>query len=320
MTSPGAALRAVRPHPHRGDIVAAGALPLVVAFLLVQVRFDGDWASGVLLLLALVPGAFVFGMGLASELEEDQPRAYQSVLLLGGLALLLVTLLRLAEVLGSDAPLDAAGARTWVFVVFAALAAVPAWWLRSALSLLVQLLATIVAVTSLASWVADAGTTAQRWILFLLALIFLLGHLAQRERRRAHAVQFANAAGVAMLALGVSGGGLPFIGGGDGLGGGWELMILAAAFGLVAYAGVDGERGPGYLGVLLLLEFGALAGREASLLWWPLILLAMAATMLAVGLRPRRDLPPEPEMPAGPSHPPPRPPRPHVVGPPGDEA
>jgi len=292
-------LRALRPHPHRGDIVAAGALPLVVAVLLVQVRFDGHWARGVLLLVALVPAAVVFGMGLAAEVEEpeDGPRAYQSVLLLGGLALALATLLRLAQVLGVDSPLKAAGTLVWVSGAVAALAAVPAWWLRSSLSLLVQLVAIAIAVLAFVHRAFDAGTTAQRWMLFGLMLAFLLGHLVQRERRREHAVQFANAAGLAVLAIGVSGIGIAFLVRGGGLGAGWELLLAAAGLGLVAYAGVDGERGPGYLGVVILLVFVVLAGRGASLLWWPLLLLAMAATMLAVGLRPRRELPPEPEMP-----------------------
>jgi hypothetical protein len=326
-------LRALRPHPHRGDVVAAGALPLVVAVLLLEVRFDGHWARGVLLLVALVPGAVVFGMGLAAELEEpeDGPRAYQSVLLLGGLALVLVSLLRLAQVLGVDSPVSAAGTVFWVFGSFAALAALPAWWLRSSLSLLLQLIAIAIAVLAFADWAFDAGPTARRWVLLVLVLVFLLGHLVQRERRRAHAVQFANAAGLAVVAIGAPTASIAalavVLGAADGFfalqaaSAWWELVLLAAGFGLIAYAGVDGERGPGYLGVVILLEFVVGASPYDSMLWWPLILLAMAATMLAVGLRPRRELPPEPEMP--PADPPrgiaSERPRPSVVPPADDD-
>jgi len=79
---------------------------------------------------------------------------------------------------------------------------------------------------------------------------------------------------------------------------GWKLYVLAVGCGLIAYAGVDSEPGPAYVGVLVLGAFALLAGlpvaTRGSLVGWPLFLLAIGAAGLAVGLRPRRPLPPEP--------------------------
>ena len=37
------------------------------------------------------------------------------------------------------------------------------------------------------------------------------------------------------------------------------------------------------------------AGAEETILWWPLILLALGGGVMAAGLRPRTPLPPEPD-------------------------
>jgi hypothetical protein len=82
---------------------------------------------------------------------------------------------------------------------------------------------------------------------------------------------------------------------------GWKLWILIVAFGLIAYAGVDRERGPAYIGVVMLLGFALLVGYSASsrgsLVGWPLFLLIIGAGGIAIGLRPRAPLPPEPPTP-----------------------
>ena len=173
------ALAAVRPHPHRGDLIAAAAVPLAVGVLMTEVRFASVWGRGVLFVLALLATALVLGMGLLAPLEEVRPRAYQTVLLVAG---------------------------------------------------------------------GHAGT-------------------------------------------------------------GWELVLLAVGLALVAYAGVDREPGPGYLGFVVLALFVAIAGPPsisgASLIGWPILLLILGGAGVAAGLRPRRDLPPEPAPPVPP--PPPRP-------------
>jgi hypothetical protein len=55
-----------------------------------------------------------------------------------------------------------------------------------------------------------------------------------------------------------------------------------------------------FLGAANLALFVAVAGPRSgdgpSLIGWPIVLLLMAGGLLAIGLRPREDLPPEPPM------------------------
>ena len=37
----------LRPLPHRGDVVAAGAVALAALVALLQVRFDDTWSNGI---------------------------------------------------------------------------------------------------------------------------------------------------------------------------------------------------------------------------------------------------------------------------------
>src|SRR3954467_9862046 len=90
---------ALRPHPHRGDLIAAGAVPLTVAVVMLNVRMDATWGDGIHLVITALACAIVLGMGLLAVREDEFPRAYQTVLLLAGLGLLIVTLFRLAQVL-----------------------------------------------------------------------------------------------------------------------------------------------------------------------------------------------------------------------------
>jgi hypothetical protein len=308
----------LRPHPHRGDLIAAAAVPLTVAVLMIDVRFDGVWTRGALFALTLLATGLVLGMGLLARLEEDRPRAYQTVLLVAGLGLFAVTLVRFAQVLGEDAPLAASGTVTWMAVALAGAAAFPAWRLRSPVCALVEFLAGGLALLAFVDWVfAPKGPDTERWILLLLIVVYVVTHLRWRERWDRHAVQAVNAAGVAAIALaltfagsllGVQGayfnGSQAVVqGGAFGTAMGapdtwWALVLVAIGLGLAAYAAVDREPGPGYLGVVVLLLFVLLVGRPsnhgASLVGWPILLLLAGGFGIAAGLRPRRELPPEP--------------------------
>ena len=315
-------LGALTPHPHRGDLIAAGAVPLALGVLLIDVRFADAWSNGILLVLTALACGLVLGMGLLAPLEGERPRAYQQVLLLAGLVLGFVALLRFARVLGAHEALAAAGSRTWIFAVVALVAAWIARTRRSAICALIAALGAIVAVVSFVAWVfAPKGPATFRWILLALAIGFVLAALARRDVQRHESVYLVDAAGVAILLLGVT-----FLGaaalayapvphgllvGGMHLlgipmavpGGGWKLVLLAAGLGLVAYAGVDRESGPAWLGALVLLVFVALVGIQgaggASLWFWPLVLLLLGGAAIGAGLRPRRELPPEPPGPGG---------------------
>jgi len=126
----------------------------------------------------------------------------------------------------------------------------------------------------------------------------VLASLALREPAPRHAQQLVNAAGLAIAAIGFLSV-APAVFGDEltpGLPGFWEVVLLAAGFGLIAYGALDRAPGPAYLGVVntvLFILAVALSGDD-TLYWWPLTLLLVGIVMLGAGLRPRRPLPPEP--------------------------
>jgi hypothetical protein len=291
----------LRPHPHRGDLVAAGSVVLAVAIGMVNVRMDATWGKGVFLVLNLLGFALVFTMGMLAEMEDGRPRPYQSALLVAGLWLLALTLYRLAQVLGVGNPISASGTVFWTATVLSGVAAWPAWTRNSAICALIEVVAGGVALLAFVDWVFNPhGPTTRRWILLLLLTIYVLASLWRRDRERRHAVMMVNAAGLAVVALELTffGSLVTVLGpppGGPGFG--WALVMLAGGFGLVAYAAIDREPGPGYLGVLVLALAIVLVGRPhitGDLLFWPLFLLLVGLAGVGLGLRPRRRLPPEP--------------------------
>jgi hypothetical protein len=296
-----AALERLRPHPHRGDVIAAGAVALAAGVAMVNIRMDGTWGSGIHFVMTALAAALILGMGMLAPLEGEDPRPYHSTLLVAGLLLADIALLRLADVLGASGTGDSSGAIFWTQLATAALALLAARRANSAVCTLIAAVALGGAFLAFVDWVFDPhGVTTFRWLLVLLALVYATASLNARQRRPRHAVQLVSASGLAVLALEA----LSVL---DGLdddsgfspGWGWELFMLAASWGLLAYAAVDRERGPGYIGFFALAGYVYLAGvpdRDgASLIGWPIVLLLIGAAGLAVGLRPRQPLPPAPD-------------------------
>lgn len=298
----------VRPAPDRLDLVAAGAVPVAIAVLMVDVRFDGVWGRGVLLVVTLLAALAVFGPAMAALKEGEHPRPAHTALLVIGLALVAVTIFRLAQVFGVDRPLQASGTLFWTSALFAAVAAVPGWgWLNSPVCALIEVLAGGLALEGFVDWVFDPhSATTFRWILLLLIFVYAGGHLRARDERPRHAVQMVNAAGVAALVLVLSFGLTPFATGHSSTW--WELVVLVVGVALAAFAVWERERGPGYLGFAVLLAFAIVAGMRdpggASLVGWPLLLLIVGGGILVLGMRPRRapspTPPPPPPPPAAP--------------------
>jgi hypothetical protein len=289
----------LRPLPHRGDVVAAGAVALAALVLLLQLRFNGLWSEGVHLAYAAAAVGFVGALALRAPREGPEPRPYESALLASTLALAVPALTRLAQALGSDG-LNSSGTVAWVGGVLAVLGFGLAAARASALCVLLGAVALGVGLLGAVQWLFEPRTPqAMRWVLLALASGFALATVAQRDRRPRHAVALADAGGLAALALAVSlviGGILNFgFAPMRGAGTGWELFLYACGFGLCAYSAVDRASGPGWIGAAVLaVTTVAAAGSEPTLLGWPLVLAVAAGALLVIGLRPSRPLPPAP--------------------------
>lgn len=302
-------LARLRPHPHRGDVVAAGVVVLTLFAVVTDVRFATEWSDPTRLLFVAAVAAPVLAMAIQAGAGDAVPRPYEAVLLVASFLLVLLVLGELSRALGGG---GGSGTVTWVGALLAAWCA---WLARRRNSAIMTLLAAatgLVVAVAFVDWAFSPGSLGTfRWVLLAGALGLTLGAVHQRDARRRHAVALADAAGLAAIAIGATlvvdqllglfGGFLTlFATGGlhvDGGPLGWELVLLAFGFGLIAYGSVDRERVPAFLGVVVLVLFVTRAGVGATLIGWPIVLLVLAAVLLAVGLRPRRDLPPEPPVP-----------------------
>jgi hypothetical protein len=287
----------LRPPPHRGPLIAAGAVVLATGLAAGEIRLIEELSPGVHLLALGAPAALVLALGLQAPNEDDRPPAYQSVLLVTGLLLLAGALLRLADATGADfESLYSAGAYTWTGLVLCGVAVWASVRRRSAVCLLIAAIAGAVAVLAGVDWIFDPdGFTAARWLLLAMAVGLVLGSLALRASAPRHAELLVAGAALAILAIGLQG-----VVASDGetlLPDFWELVVVAAGCGLVAFGAVDRSPGPAWLGVANLALFVLVTGvlNDETLYWWPLMLILLGATAIAAGLRPRRPLPPEPD-------------------------
>lgn len=298
----------LRPPPHRGPLIAAGAVVLATGLALAELRLTSEELAPVvhLLVIGAVAG-LTLALGLQAPNEDGRPPAYQSVLLVTGLLLLYPALLRLADVLGAELG-DGfpAGELTWVSLVEVGAALFAGLRCRSAICLLIAAIAGAVALLSGWQWIFENDSfTASRWLLLLSAIALALASLVLRAGSPRQSELMVDGAGLAILAIGLQGL-LSYVVGsfnlfqspsGPLLPGFWELVVLAAGCGLVAYGAIERSPGPAWLGVANLLVFVVAAGAlsDRTLYWWPLILILLGAVAMAAGLRPRQPLPPEPD-------------------------
>lgn len=294
----------LRPKPFRGDVVAAGVVVLTTLVWVVTARLADTWGGGVHLAYAAVACAFVAAMGVLSPMEGDEPRAYQSVLYVAAVALFIDVVAQASRVLGADDALSAAGNLTSVLAVVAVFALAFATRRNSAVCTLLGSLAGGLAVLAAVAWIwSPDGLATIRWVLLALIAVFVVAAIGQRDRRPRHGVALIDVAGLATLAIAGSFFD-PFGEEEDALAAvpwGWELLILAVGFGLIAYSSVDRQPGPAYIGVLNLIAFTAITSPEvdlgdATLLGWPLVLAGAAVFLLVIGLRPTTPAPPPPDI------------------------
>jgi hypothetical protein len=301
-------LELLRPPPHRGPLIAAGAVVLATGLALFELRLDDKLALGVHFLVLGIPAGIVLGLGLQAPNEDGRPPAYQSVLLVTGLLLLFPALLRLSAALGAeDFSTDfPAGELTWTALVTTGVALVAAVRRRSAICLFLAAVFGMLALLSGWEWAFENETfTASRWLLLLAATGLVLTSLALRAGAPRQAELLIDAAGVAILFIGLQGVWLTLFAAVALQAGAeqptlpdfWELIVFGAGCGLLAYGAIDRVPGAAWLGLANLVVFVLDVGLEAgeAIYFWPIALILLGGIAMGAGLRPRRPLPPEPD-------------------------
>jgi len=281
---------------------------LATGLAVFELRLDDKLAVGVHFLILAGAAGIVLALGLQAPNEDGRPPAYQSVLLVTGLLLLFPALLRLSAALGAEdfATDFPAGELTWTALVTAAVALFAAVRRRSAVCLLLAALFGILTLLSGWEWVFENETfTASRWVLLLAAAALVLASLALRARGPRQAELLVDAAGVAILFIGLQGVSLTLFAAVALQTGAeqptlpdlWELIVFGAGYGLVAYGALERAPGPAWLGVANLVLFVLDVGLEdgEAVYFWPVALILLGGVAMAAGLRPRRPLPPEPD-------------------------
>jgi hypothetical protein len=295
------------PKPFRGDVVAAGVTVLVIAAGLLELRVTGSLDPAIRFGLLGFLWAFVLTLALRSPNEPAGPRAYQSVLYVAALIFALLALAALAAVINGGGWLEGNGTQTWVLALMTLHAALLGRGRNSPVCTLLGA-AGFAGVLAVGLWSVtdEQHLGAVRWLLLVVAIAYAINAVRLHTPKPGHALAFAEAAGVTVVGLAVTwtamllplpdGGAFPVSGidsGGPAPGLGWTLFLLTCGLGLVGYGGVQRERGPIWIGALLLLHFCILE-IDGGLWAWPLLLFALAATLLVAGLRPTTPAPPEP--------------------------
>ena len=293
----------VRPPAHRGPLIATGAVLVAVGVALFQLRLDEELGRGWHTALALVTAALILWLAFQERPEGGAPTGHQSVMLVAGLLLLDLGLLRFADLVSDFGDGFPSGSVVWTSLVVAGLGIYGAARRNSSICALIAAIAVGAAVLATVHWIFDAeSATTYRWMLLLLALTYIVVSLGLRGGAPRHSEQMVNAAGLAILVIGLVSvaNGLFFAIALEGtedslLPDFWEFVVFAAACGLVAYAATDRAPGPAYLGVANFAVFVLVVGlNEGNLRWWPAMILVVGLAVLLAGLRPRRPLPPEP--------------------------
>jgi hypothetical protein len=276
-------------------------VPWALGFGVIAVRMPDAWSPWVLTLVLAAGAALPLALGLLATVDPGPPVA---ALLLAGLALALLAIARLTDALGAGGAFGSAGAAFGGLAAFAVLAGLARRRSGVPILTLVTALGAGAAALAFVQWAFSPDTpTAFRWVLLLLAVVYLGAHAQVREHSHRDGVLLLDASGAAMLALALSLEAPPLgllFAHADFGGTWWHLVILLGGFGLCAFSAVEREPGPGFLGVAVLGLFVLSLG-GAGLLWWPLILILGGGLAIGMGLRPARPLPPEPTPPGGPA-------------------
>lgn len=294
----------LRVPPFRGAQVAAGVVVLATLALLLELRME-DWPAGARLACSGGLAVLVWALVIGTPSAEGQARPWLAALCLSAVVLLALALGHVLDLLGEDGWYGTAGDDTpWAGLAGCTLLILlaAAWCARERAAASCAFVAGVAGTGLLLlcrAWISEPSGQTLRWLLALSAFVLLVLTLVQRDVRPQHAAQLANAGGLAVLAIAQTAGVGPvfflvFFEEQPQLGAGWDLLLLAAGFGLMAYGAVDGHRGPVVFGILNTVAFVVATGFNGGFVGWPLVLLLAGVALLVIGLRPTTPAPPEP--------------------------
>ena len=311
-----------------GDLsIGVAAVSLGIASVVAFSRLQDPWADFPLFLVLAIPCAVLLSLGLAFARDGDRIGAqpdgrlapWQTVCLLIGIPLLVVSFIQLLVVFGKDSP--GTGTVTWLLVLGGAAALALTTRAESpGLVLLAGLFFGVAGLTAV-DWIdSDAPVATYRDVLLIEGALYLFAARQVWVRLRAEANLLIGLAGSALIAgavLGKTGEpdspfGLFFgLGVTESGGDGWELVLVIVVIGLLAYSAWQRHGGLAVIGAAGFLAFVSFAGVEGNLWGWPILLVLVAAGCLywSLELRQRQSggsVPPTSQAPpASPGGPPP---------------
>jgi hypothetical protein len=312
--------QALQPDP-RGDwLRMLGGVLLALGAVVLFARKTDDWAAFPLLLVVAIPCVLVFGVGALAALATGAVGRWHAVLMVTGVLLSVLAFGQLWDLVGIDT--EAPGFGFLLFACTTALAAFASFRIGAAYQ------AFLAAAAGIATWLFffemildDPSTTAFRWLLLVLCVLYLVAAFLLRDRDAPQAPELVTAAGIAGVLVGTiglasAGGALLIFGGVGGVSGEggqsfvWDVFLLLFSLGVVAYGAAAHARGPAYVGFIGLAAFAIIQGAEvnallegdepdSSVAGWPLILLLVGAAAIALGMFIRKPPPAGVREPAG---------------------
>src|SRR4051812_2594062 len=276
-----------------GMMFGAGALVLLI-------RKDADWSDWAKVFGFLIPALILFAVAFVGRARGEAYTGWQVGFLVFGTLLLLGAFIQLVSAIDDDP--DPALNILWTFAAAAAVAVFTSLAMRAPFQMLLGAL--LAGVAWIALWVkilTDPSVDTLRWLLIVLAVIYLVAAVALARVRRPHASDLITAAGIAAViaaALSFAGAAGTFsdtVGSSLGDVGkpsqGWNVFLLVVSLALIAYESRAPTRGPGYVGAIGLIAFIALTGvdlvnringdESGGVVGWPLILLIGGAAAIA---------------------------------------
>jgi hypothetical protein len=323
-------IESLRPE-QREFLRAVGGLLLTAGTIVLFIRKSshGAWGDFGRLLVLLIPCVALYALGLGMADKELASKArpglnsglfvtakrvarpWQSVLLVSAVILIPFVLLQFIELVNGNS--SDSWNTAWVFLLTAGFALYAAFAAGVGYATLLASLSLLVVWLSVWDKVLDSpSANTFRWLLLVLAVLFVVVAVALERRQLRQAVDFVTGAGIAAVAAGVLGliglaiefagrsisqafgSSTPSIGGVQ-QHQEWDILLLLIGLALVWYGARRAARGPTYVGGIALFAFIVSVGAElvkvfaggaqpeGSFVGWPLLLLALGVAGLAAG-------------------------------------